>query len=232
MAADREPPTEEPSCHAARRRERGMIPLAFAIVLAATAANAAGDAGLPEAGTYRLDPTHTFVEFKARHFVVGAIRGRFGFTTGTVVVSNDPAECTVEVSIDAGSLSTGDPIRDSDVKGADFVDAARFPVITYRGKGLRRSRRGWVIDGILTIRGIARSVPVEFTFAGTAPRRPGWPPRLAFQASAAVQRSAFGMIRELRDQIGMAGEAPDVWIEIDTEALRQIPALSARSEAE
>lgn len=214
---------------AADLRARGAVALAFAAVLAAKAVSA--DPGLPPPGTYRLDPTHTFVEFKARHLVVGAIRGRFARTTGAVVVTSDPAECTVEVSIETASLSTGDGLRDIDVKGAELLHAARFPEITYRGKGIHKGPRGWVINGTLTVRGVEKPVPVEFSFVGTAPPRPGWPPRVVFRASASVQRSAFGMIRDLRDQSGVGANAPDVWIEIDTEALLQIPELTARGDA-
>jgi len=203
----------------------GMIPSAFAVVLATAAANP----GLPAPGTYRLDPTHTFVEFRAQHFIVGAVRGRFEHTTGTVIVAKDPAECSVDIFIEAGSLSTQDPIRDAELKATDFLDAAEFPAITYRGKGIRRSRSGWVIDGILTIRGLARAVPLEFTFEGIAPRRPGWPPRIAFRASTAVQRAAFGIIRELGDHVGKGAGAPDVWVAIETEALRQDLATTAKN---
>ncbi len=214
---------------AADLRVRGVVALAFTAMLAATAVSA--DPTLPPPGTYRLDPTHTFVEFRARHLVVGAIRGRFARTTGTVVVTSDPADCSVEVSIETATLSTGDGLRDIDVKGPELLAAARFPEITYRGKGIRKSPRGWVVNGTLSIRGVEKPVPVEFSFVGTAPRRPGWPPRIAFRASAAVQRSAFGMIRDLRDHSGLGADAADVWIEIDTEALLQIPELSARGDA-
>jgi hypothetical protein len=79
-------------------------------------------------------------------------RGRFDTTAGTVVVSSDPAQCSVDVSIDASSLSTQNGMRDADVKGPDFFDA--------------------------------------------------------------------GMTRELLSEIGEASSEPDVWIEIDCEAVR------------
>jgi polyisoprenoid-binding protein YceI len=179
------------------------------------------DPRLPEPGTYSLDPPHTFVEFKAQHKVVGTMRGRFDKTAGSIVVSKDPANCSLEVSIDASSLSTQNAMRDADVKGPDFFAAAKFPVITYKGKGIRRTARGWVIDGTLSIRDVSRIVPLEFHFNGVAPGQPGKPERVGFQATAAVQRASFGMKRELLDEIGKESKAPDVWIEIDAEALRE-----------
>jgi hypothetical protein len=51
----------------------------------------------------------------------------------------DPLLPISDVSIDAASLATQNEIRDADVKGPDFLDAARFTSLTYRGKGIRRA---------------------------------------------------------------------------------------------
>ncbi len=204
--------------------------LRLAVVLTTVAAATAASSALPAPAAYRLDPPHTFVWFKAQHKVVGAVRGRFDRTAGIVVVSKEPAECSIDVSIDSASLSTQNPVRDADVKGPDFFDAAKFPTVTYRGKGIRRSGRGWVMDGTLTIRGVGRTVPLDFAFNGLAPAQAGRPERVAFHATAAVQRAAFGMARDLLDEIGKQSKAPDVWIEIDAEALREPAATPAGGE--
>ena len=116
---------------------------ALALVIAVSAAAEAGAAGaLPAPGTYALDPPHTFVVFSAQHKIVGMVRGRFDKTWGTIVVSKNPADCSLDVTIDAASLSTQNPIRDADVKGPDFFDAAKFPAVTYRGKGIRKRGTG------------------------------------------------------------------------------------------
>lgn len=148
------------------------------------------------------------------------VRGRFDRTAGTFVVSGVPAQCSVDVSIDAASLSTQVEMRDADVKGPDFLGADRYPAITYRGKGLRVAASGtWVIDGTLALRGVSRVAPVAFQFRGVATAGPSAPARVGFAAQAAVQRAAFGMTRELLSEIGETSSEPDVWIEIDCEAL-------------
>ena len=197
------------------------LPLFLAALLVAITVAAADENALPAPGAYALDPPHTFVDFKAQHKVVGMVRGRFEKTTGTVIVAKDPAECSLEVSIDAASLSTQNAKRDADVKGPDFFDAAKFPAITYKGKGIRRSGAAWIMDGTLTIRDTSKAVPLEFRFNGLAPAQPGKPERVGFHATTAVQRAQFGMTRDLLSDIGKESKAPDVWIEIDAEALRE-----------
>ena len=75
------------------------------------------------------------------------------------------------------------------------------------------------MDGSLTIRDVTQLVPLEFTFNGTAAADPGAPRRVGFHATVAVKRADFGMKRELLAETGFESSAPDVWIEIDAEAL-------------
>ncbi len=171
----------------------------------------------PAPGAYTLDPAHSFIHFAAQHLVVGRVRGRFDEMSGTFVAGSDPQSSRVDVCIDAGSLDTQNDLRDADLRGPDFFDAAAFPTIQYHATGLRRVGEKWVVDGTLTIREIARPVPLELVYRGTAPPRPGEPSRIAFHATAAVKRADFGMTRGLLDEIGLVADKPDVWIEIDAE---------------
>ncbi len=174
---------------------------------------------LPAPGIYAIDGVHTFVEFAAQHLVVGMVRGRFDNTGGTITITADPATCAVNVSIEAASVSTHNAFRDEDLRSKDFFNAEDHPAITYQGTGFRRAGDHWTVDGTLTIRGIAEMVPLVFDFKGKAPKVEGKPDRIAFHATAATKRADFGMTRELIDEIGPAHTGPDVWIEIDTEAL-------------
>lgn len=139
--------------------------------------------------------------------------------SGSVTVAAKPADCAVDITIEAGSLSTQNSVRDEDLRGPDFFDVAAFPVATYRGRGIRRAGTGWVMDGSLTIRGVTRVVPITFTFTGVAPSQEGAPRRVAFRATAATRRADFNMVRELLQEIGVRSARPDVWLEIDAEAL-------------
>ena len=186
---------------------------------AATTVRSAPGPASPTPGTYSLDPPHTFIYFAARHLVVGMVRGRFDRISGTLVVAKNLADCSVDVTIDAASLSTQNTTRDDDLRSADFFDAAKFPTATYRGHGIRRSGDGWVMNGVLTIRGVSKVVPLSFKFNGTAPAVAAQPSRIAFQGTAAVKRADFNMTRDLLLEIGTQSAAPDVWLEINAEAL-------------
>jgi polyisoprenoid-binding protein YceI len=215
-----------PTCRSARgaaTRALKLLVLVGGAVVAMAAADgsaiAKGTQPTPKAGIYALDPPHAFALFSAQHKVVGRVHGRFDRLGGTVVIAPTAAACSLDVAIENASLSTQNTMRDDDLKGPDFFDAKQFPTVTYRGRGIRRSGDGWVMDGVLTIRGISKTVPLTFRYNGVAPAVPGKPARIAFHGQAAVQRAEFGMIRDLLDEILARSKRPDVWIEIDAEAL-------------
>jgi polyisoprenoid-binding protein YceI len=212
--------------------------LSFAICAAPSANRAAAEPpakpaqreaaaqALPAPGTYEIDPPHVFAYFDARHEVVGLVRGRFDKVTGTITVTQDPAACSVDITIDTSSISTQNIVRDEDLRGPAYFDVKRFPTMTYHGRGIRRVlRSSWTMDGSLTIRGVTKIVPLTFNFNGTAPSQPGKPARVAFHGSAATRRDDFGMTRDDLEELGASpAPGPDVEIEIDVEALAKIPA--------
>jgi polyisoprenoid-binding protein YceI len=185
-----------------------------------------GASALPAPGTYKIDPVHSFVYFSAWHHIVGVVRGRFDNTTGTITVVQDPAQCALDVTIDAFTLSTQFTERDDDLRGPDFFNVRKFPTMTYQGRGIRQASNGqWSMDGTLTIRGMGTVVPITFTFKGLFPDTPAnRPPRASFHATAATKRGDFGMIRDNKMELGVPPTpGNDVEIEIDVEANKVQP---------
>jgi polyisoprenoid-binding protein YceI len=181
---------------------------------------------LPAAGTYNIDPAHTFAYFGAMHHIVGLVRGRFDKVTGTISAAKEPADCAVDISVDTASIDTQVAKRDEDLRGPDFFDVKNFPVMTYRGRGVRQTADGaWVMDGSLTIRGVTKEVPLTFRFKGMFPDMPaGQPARASFHATAAMKRGDFGMTRDNLMELGPNPKGPDVEIEIAVEANASTPA--------
>jgi polyisoprenoid-binding protein YceI len=177
-------------------------------------------APLPGPGTYVIDPDHSFAFFSAWHHIVGRVRGRFDKVTGFITVGNTPADCSLNVTIATATIDTGITQRDDDLRSDAFFDVKKYPAMTYAGKGIRKTPQGtWVMDGTLTIRGVARPVPLTFTYEGLFPDTPaGQPPRVSFHASAAVHRGDFGMVRDNLMELGPNPAGPDVDIDISTEA--------------
>src|SRR5437870_13901480 len=77
-----------------------------------------------------FEPGHTAAEFCARHMMVTNVRGHFKNVHGTLLFDPaEPAAASVEATIDAATLWTGEPDRDAHLMNADFLDVASFPTI-------------------------------------------------------------------------------------------------------
>ena len=84
---------------------------------------------------WEIDPAHSHVEFAVKHLMIATVKGRFTDVRGTVSMhDSDPATATVDVTIAAASIDTREGKRDTHLRSPDFLDAARFPVITFRSR--------------------------------------------------------------------------------------------------
>ena len=146
-----------------------------------------------EPGTWTIDAAHTLVEFSVRHMTVARVTGRFAAVSGEVKVPDgDPLSATVSVSIDVTSVSSGHPKRDELIRSADFLDAGRFPVITFTSEPADRGADGqWRIPGVLTIKGASQPATLYATFGGVISHRGAT--RAGFSATTTINRKDFGV---------------------------------------
>lgn len=116
-----------------------------------------------------------------------AFTGRFpGFATTFRFDPKQLAASKLEVSIPLANAATSNADYDGELRGASFLDSARFPRATYSAKTFRAlGGNRYAADGVLTLRGISKPVVLEFTWT------PGAAPVLTGKAT--VKRLAFGV---------------------------------------
>jgi polyisoprenoid-binding protein YceI len=177
------------------------------------------DAPLP--GTYVLDTSHTHIGFAARHLMVSKVRGRFTAFSGTITVAEDPAESTVDVAIEAGSIDTRDEQRDGHLRSPDFLDVEKRPELTFQSTTVK-SMGGdrWIVEGDLTVREATRPVQLEVTFEG-ATGDPWGNTRIGLSAKGELDREDFGLTWNVALETGGVLVGKRVVLEIEAEAIRQ-----------
>jgi polyisoprenoid-binding protein YceI len=177
-----------------------------------------------------LEPGHTAAEFCVRHMMVTHVRGAFKNVKGRL--SFDPAQpeaSTVEVTIDARQLWSGEPDRDAHLKSADFLDAETHPQITFRSTSVRLlGGHDYEVAGSLTIRGVTRPVTLRATYLGQW-QTPWWEggvdkgpkTRAGFLATGRINRHDFGVSWNATLDRGGVVVGDTVEITIDAEAVRE-----------
>lgn len=177
---------------------------------------------------WEIDSSHSGIHFSVRHLVIAKVRGQFSRWTGTVQVpQGDFERASVDVTIDAASIDTGVAQRDAHLKSADFFDVETYPEITFKTNRVSaRDVDTLSLEGLLTIRGVARAVTFEIDQHGQT-KDPWGNQRAAFTARTAIDRKDFGLTWNQTLETGgvMVGDRVD--IEIDVEAVRQAEAKVA-----
>ncbi|MFN2514030.1 MAG: YceI family protein, partial [Pyrinomonadaceae bacterium] len=81
---------------------------------------------------WAIDPTHTTVEFAVRSLFLFTVKGCLTSLEGNAVL--DPADVgnsSTTVVLQSASISTGNKRRDALLRGANFLDADRYPKIRF-----------------------------------------------------------------------------------------------------
>ena len=131
-------------------------------IAVATAALIAAGSALAAPEAYTVDPRHTLPTFEVLHFGFSMQRGRFNKTSGRVVIDVAARKGSAEIAIEAVSVSTGIDALDERIRGEDFLNAANYPVVTFKSDNFAfDGERLKSLTGELTMNGVAR--PVTFT---------------------------------------------------------------------
>jgi polyisoprenoid-binding protein YceI len=92
----------------------------------------------PAAGTrteWKLDPTHTIVEFSAKHLMISTVKGRIADVEGSIFIDEqNPENSSVEATLNAASIDSRTEMRDQHLRSADFLDVEKYPQIRSRAR--------------------------------------------------------------------------------------------------
>jgi polyisoprenoid-binding protein YceI len=188
---------------------RTLSALAVALLLALTAS--AQD-------TWQLDPPHSSAQFSVRHLGVSTVRGAFTKVSGSVQYDPaNPGKSSIQVAIDAASVDTRVEMRDNDLRSPNFLDAQKYPTITFQSKRVESAGPGKLkVAGDLTIHGVTKEVSLDVDGPTPAIKDPMGKNRLRMGASATtrISRNDFGVSADA----GMVGD--EVTITLDLEMTR------------
>lgn len=172
-------------------------------------------------GTYAIDPTHSRIGFVARHAMVTKVRGSFDDFEGTGHFdADDPASSQLQLTIQAASIDTRNKDRDAHLRSNDFFNMETYPTITFVSTGVEAvGDEGYRVTGDLTIKGVTKSVTVDFEYTGSAVD-PFGNHRLGFEGRSTVNRKDWGVNWNAALEAGGVLVSDKVSLEFDVSAIR------------
>lgn len=165
---------------------------------------------------YEIDPVHSVVLLKVKHLGLADAYGRFNEMSGTVRHNaEDPAQSSIEFTVQAASIDTANEDRDKHLRGPDFFNAGEFPTLTFKSTKIeKKGDSDYGVTGDFTVRGVTRPVTFDFEVGGTGKGMQG-EERFGGEAEFTVKRSDFG-IDYLPDALG-----DEVEVTVSVEGVKQ-----------
>jgi len=137
--------------------------IATLMTLTAIATDAVAADAAPVA-RYASDPAKSTLEFQ---FMQAGAQNKGKFTKLPTTLDFSPdnlAAGKLDVTVEVGSLDTGDKERDDTLRGTDLFAVTKFPQARFTSTQITRTATGYDAVGKLTIRGVARDTHVPFSF--------------------------------------------------------------------
>ncbi len=170
---------------------------------------------------FAVDKVHSEATFQIRH-MMSKVSGKFDDFSGKINVDRaKPSASSVEFTIKAASINTGNADRDKDLRSANFFDVEKFPEITFKSSTIVPSKKKDVyeVTGDLTIHGVTKHVtlPVEFNGFG---KDPWGGERAGFSLTTTINRKDYGINWNKALDNGGVLLGDEVTININIEAVK------------
>jgi polyisoprenoid-binding protein YceI len=197
-----------------------MRALARVVVLALLALS------LPARGTaetWVIDTAHTVSGFTVRHMMITNVTGVFESTAGTLEYTpGQLASVKADITLEAKSINTRNSRRDADLRSDNFLNAEKFPAITFKSKRVQDVRAdGFELVGDLTIRDVTREVVLKVVNVSGPVRDPQGNRRVGATASTTINRKDFGVNWNRAIEAGGVVVGDEVKINLEVEAIER-----------
>jgi len=188
----------------------------FLALPAFAAAQSAAPAAAPAVTTFTIDPVHSGVKFEIEHLLVSTVTGRFTQFQGTINLSKaNDVQSSVDVTINAASINTDEPKRDTHLKSPDFFDAAKFPTLTFKSTSVTATGNGQLsVTGTFTLHGVSKTIVIPVTQKGPIAGMAPGTQVVGFKGSLSLKRSDYGMSK----MIGLVGDNVDITLNVEANA--------------
>ena len=145
------------------------------------------------AAEYKIDLSHSFIQFKISHMGFSVLNGRFDdFAGGFTWDKAKPETAAVNVTIKAASVNSNWAERDKHIRGKDFLEVDKFPEASFKSTKYTGDASGGTLDGELTLHGVTKPVSIKMKAIGEG-KDPWGGYRAGFAGTTTIKRSDFGV---------------------------------------
>ncbi|MEU6522911.1 YceI family protein [Streptomyces sp. NPDC046924] len=172
-------------------------------------------------GEWMFDQAHSTIGFAARYAVVTRIRGSFTDFDGWLRLDGErPESSGAGVVVRTATVDTRVAQRDRHLRSADFLDAERYPTITFRSTHIEQvGDDRFRMTGALTVKGRTHPVTVDLLYTGLVVDAFGVE-RIGFDGTAVVDRTQWELAWNAKLETGGLMVSEQIELEFDISAVR------------
>ncbi len=173
--------------------------------------------------TWKIDPSHSDVEFKVKHLMISTVTGSFGDFDSSLECAGEGDNFNggqVSFSAKIDSISTKNAQRDGHLKSGDFFDAEKYPELTFESTSLDLSGGEVVLKGNLTIKDTTKPVTLKGDFGGVTVDGYGQT-KAGFEVEGKINRQEFGLTWSAVTEAGGVVVSDDVRLLFNVQYVKQ-----------
>ncbi len=113
--------------------------------------------------------------------------GTFGGLAGNIIFdSNKLAEAKFEISLDVGSIDTGNKTKNKHAKGKSWFHLDKFSTVTFNSTRVISTEQGYELVGKMNMHGVTKEISIPFTYKDQGDRG-------IFEGTFKINRKDFGI---------------------------------------
>lgn len=167
-----------------------------------------------------LDQTHSELTFKVKHMMIANVKGEFK-TFAIEVDGDDILKSAIGVRVDASSINTNSPDRDTHLKSADFFDVENHHELSFKSTSFKqKNEEEYELKGLLTIKGIGKEIALKVEFGGIN-KDPWGNDKAGFSIDGKINRKDWGLNWNAALETGGVLVSEDVKISGEVQFIKQ-----------
>lgn len=182
--------------------------------------------------SFSMDKAHSSIEFSARHMMISRVRGRFENFEGSFFIDEqNPANSTVDVTIDMAGINTRESQRDDHLRSPDFFNVAEFPQARFKSTRVEPSGKNSAkLHGDLTIRNVTKPVVIAVEYLGSS-LSPWGKTAYGFEGRTRISRKEWDLTWNVALETGGVLVSDEIDINIELELVKEVEAQPAAAVA-
>ena len=172
--------------------------------------------------TWKLDPTHSEVQFKVKHLMITTVTGYFKQFDLEVETETDDFSTAKRIAFtaDINSIDTNNQQRDTHLKSADFFDAENHGQLKFVGKKYEANGDEAKLHGELTIKGVTKPLTVNVEYGGIVVD-PYGQTKAGFTVSGKISRKEYGLTWNAVTEAGQVVVSDEIRIHAEIQLVKQ-----------